>query len=190
MKEDIRSQDVIPGFFKEINDIIDKIQDAMVKGNNKDDMTRVVESENSTIIIIYHPLSRILFCSISDPDDDVDKTIEVIHKIASRFWVKHQADVKIFRTTSEKSRFQTIIADIENLSKGGKISEVFPKLLVVKKVLEKIMSMGMINEDDFQIALKCTGEASPLRIARILSKSRNDVNIVLKKLEELDIVNF
>ena len=93
----------------------------MVKGSNKEDMTRIVESENSTIIIIYHPLSRILFCSISDSDDDVDKTIEVIHKISSRFWTKHKSDLKIFRTTSQKSRFQTIIADIENLSQGGNL---------------------------------------------------------------------
>jgi ribosomal protein S20 len=131
-----------------------------------------------------------LFCSISDPDDDVDKTIEVINKIATRFWKKHQSDISIFRTTSQKSRFQTIIADIENICQGGKITEIFPKLMVVKKVLEKIMSMGMINEEDFQVAIRCTGDASPLRIARMLAKPRNDVNIVLKKLEELDIVGF
>ncbi|MFX0075301.1 MAG: hypothetical protein ACFE96_07660 [Candidatus Hermodarchaeota archaeon] len=162
----------------------------MVKGRNREDMTRIVESENSTIIIIYHPPSRILFCSISDPDDDVDKTIEVIKKISTRFYKKHQSDLKIFRTTSQKSRFQTIIADIENLCQGGKIAEIFPNLLVVKKVLEKIKSMGMINEEDFQVAIRCTGEASPLKIARSLSKSRNDVNNILKKLEELDIVSF
>jgi DNA-binding MarR family transcriptional regulator len=52
------------------------------------------------------------------------------------------------------------------------------------------MSMGMINEEDFQVALRCTGEASPLRIARQLAKTRNDINNVLKKLEQLDIVNF
>jgi len=162
----------------------------MVKGKNKEDMTRIVESENSTIIIMYHPPSRILFCSISDADDDVDKTLEVICKISSRFWKKHQSDINAFRTTSQKSRFQTIIADIENICQGGKIAEVFPKLLVVKKVLEKIMSMGMISEEDFQVALRCTGETSPLRIARILAKPRNDVNNILKKLEELDIVSF
>lgn len=162
----------------------------MVKGSNKEDMIRIVESENSTIIITYHPPSRILFCSISDSDDDVDKTIEVIHKISRRFYKKHKSDLKIFRTTSQKSRFQTIIADIENLSRGGKIAEIFPKLLVVKKVLSKIMSMGMINEEDFQVALRCTGEASPLKIARELAKTRNDVNNVLKKLEQLDIISF
>jgi len=162
----------------------------MVKGNKKEDMTRIVESENSTIIIIYHPLSRILFCSISDSDDDVDKTIEVIHKISSRFWKKHQSDIKIFRTTSQKSRFQTIIADIENLCQGGKIAEIFPKLLIVRQVLSKILTMGMINEEDFQVALRCTGEVSPLKIARELAKTRNEVNNILKKLEQLDIVNF
>jgi Fe2+ transport system protein FeoA len=162
----------------------------MVKGKNGNEITRIVESENSTIIIIYHPNSRILFCSISDADDDVDKLIEVIKRIANRFWKKHQSDIKIFRTTSEKSRFQTIIADIENLTRGGTIAEVFPKLLVVKNVMKKILSMGMINESDFQVALKCTGESSPLKIARELSKTRNGVNEVLKRLEELDIIKM
>lgn len=190
LKKDKIPNGVIPGFFKEINDIIDVIQAAMVKGKNGDEITRIVESENSTIIIIYHPLSRILFCSISDADDEVDKLIEVIKKIANRFWKKHQSDIKIFRTTSEKSRFQTSIADIENMTRGGTIAEVFPKLLVVKNVMTKILSMGMINENDFQVALKCTGESSPLKIGRDLGKTRNDVNEVLKRLEQLDIIKF
>ena len=190
LKKDKIPNGVIPGFFKEINDIIDTIQAAMVKGKNGNEITRIVESENSTIIIIYHPLSRILFCSISDADDDVDKLIEVIKKIANRFWKKHQSDIKIFRTTSEKSRFQTINADIENLTRGGTIAEVFPKLLVIKNVMLKILSMGMINENDFQVALKCSGKSSPLRIARELGKTRNNVNEVLKRLELLDIIKF
>ncbi|MFX0010653.1 MAG: hypothetical protein ACFE9R_10090, partial [Candidatus Hermodarchaeota archaeon] len=90
---DNKTKGVIPGFFKEINEIIDKIQEAMARGSYKEDLIRIVESENSTIIIIHHPPSRILFCSIADPDDDVDKTIEVIRKISSRFWKKHEAEV-------------------------------------------------------------------------------------------------
>jgi len=162
----------------------------MVKGKNGEDMTRIVESENSTIIIVYHPPSRILYCSISDADDDIDKTIEVINKISNRFWKKHEADIRLFRTTSEKSRFQTIIADIENICQGGRVAEVFPKLLVGENVLPKIVSMGMIGEDDLQVALKCTGKTSPLRIARELAKTRNEINNILHKLEQLDIVNF
>jgi len=162
----------------------------MVKGKNGDDMIRIVESENSTIIIVYHPPSRILYCSISDADDDIDKLIGVMNKISNRFWKKHQSDIKLFRTTSEKSRFQTIIADIENICQGGKVAEIFPKLLIGENVLPKIVSMGMIDEEELRVALKCAGKASPLRIARELGKSRNEVNNILKKLEQLDIVNF
>lgn len=162
----------------------------MVKGKNRDDMNRIVESENSTIIIVYHPPSRVLFCSISDADDDVDKLMDVINKISTRFWKKHRSDIKLFRTTSEKSRFQTIIADIENICQGGRVAEVFPRLIVGENVLPKISSMGMIDQEELQVALKCTGKFSPLKIARELSKSRNEINTILKKLEQLDIVNF
>jgi hypothetical protein len=162
----------------------------MAKGQKKDELTRIIESENSTIVIYFHGPSRILFCSISDADDDIDKLVEIIRKIASRFWKKHQSDIEVFRATTEKGRFQSMIIDIENLTTGGTSAEVFPKLLVVKNVLEKIFSMGMISEDDLQIALKCSGENSPLKIARQSKKTRNQVNEILRKLEQLDIISY
>jgi hypothetical protein len=182
--------DILTGFFNAINKTIDIIQESMSKGRRVNEMNRVVESEDSTILIYYHPLSRILFCSISDADDDTEKIKEVIHKIAARFWKKHQSDLKIFRATTEKTRFQTLNADIENLTRGGKIAEVFPKLIVVKSVLEKVLTMGMINDLDFQIAILCTGKNSPLKISRILNLKRSEISDVLKKLEQLDIIKM
>ncbi|MHA2281467.1 MAG: hypothetical protein ACXAC5_11485 [Promethearchaeota archaeon] len=182
--------DLLTGFFNAINKTIDAIQESMAKGRRVNEMNRVIEAEDSTIVIYYHPLSRILFCSISDADDDIEKIKEVIHKIARRFWKKHQSDLKVFRATTEKSRFQTLNADIENLTRGGKIAEVFPKLLVAKKVLEKVLTTGMINEFDFKIALLCTGSNSPLKISRILSLKRNETRDVLKKLKQFDIIKM
>ena len=189
-KEGKINKDIIPGFFKEINRIIDNIQDAMAKGEKKDELLRTVESENSSIIIFYHPDSRILFCSISDADDNTDSLIEVIRKIAIRFWKKHKSDIEVFRNTTEKSRFHTIITDIENLTHGGTIAEVFPKLLIVESVLKKIVSMGMISKDDFQIAIKCNGKTSPLEISRIFGKTKLEIYESLKKLEQLDIIQI
>jgi len=182
--------DIITGFFKAINITIDIIQKAMVKGRRVNEMDRILQSEDSTIFIYYHPLSRILFCSISDADDNTDKIEEIIHKVANRFWKKHQSDLKNFRATTDKSRFQTLIADIENLTIGGKIAEVFPNLIVAKSVLEKVLSMGMIADFDFQVALQCTGKDSPLKISRNLNKKRTEINEILKKLEDLDIIKF
>jgi hypothetical protein len=162
----------------------------MAKGRRVNEMNRVVESEDSTIFIYYHPLSRILFCSVSDADDDTEKIKEVIHKIANRFWKKHQSDLKVFRSTTEKARFQTLNADIENLTMGGKIGEVFPKLLVAKNVLDKVILMGMVDKTDFDIALLCTGENSPLKISRILQRKKNEIYDSLKKLEKLDIIDI
>ena len=182
--------DILTGFFNAINKTIDVIQESMAKGRRVNEMNRVIEAEDSTIVIYYHPLSRILFCSISDADDDTEKIKDVIHKIAIRFWKKHQSDLKVFRATTEKGRFQTLNADIENLTRGGKIAEIFPKLLVAKSVLEKVLTMGMIDDFDFQIALLCTEKNSPLKISRKLSLKKNEVNDVLKKLEQLDIIKM
>ena len=182
--------DIITGFFNAINITIDVIQEAMVKGRRVNEMDRVLQSEDSIIFIYYHPLSRILFCSISDADDDSEKIEDVVHKIANRFWKKHQSDLKNFRTTTDKSRFQTLIVDIENLTIGGRIAEVFPKLLIVKGVLEKVLSMGMIDDFDLQVALQCTGRNSPLKISRILNKKQSEIIPILQKLEQLEIINI
>ena len=106
--------EIITGFFNAINRTIDNIQEAMAKGRRINEMTRVLASEESVIIIYYHPLSRVLFCSISDADDDTDKIKEVVNKIGNRFWKKHQSDLNYFRTTTEKKRFQTFITEVEN----------------------------------------------------------------------------
>ena len=184
------NKDVITGFFKEINQIIDNIQNAMVKGEKKNELMRTIESENSTILIFYHPPSRVLFCSISDADDNTDRLIDVIRKIATRFWKKHKSDIELFRDTNEKSRFQTIIADIENLTHGGTIAEVFPNLLITVSVLKKIVSMGMVSDFEFQIAVRCDGKTSPLKISRAFGKPQNEIYESLNKLVQLDIIQL
>ncbi len=182
--------DILTGFFNAVNTTIDVIQQAMSKGRRVNEMDRVLQSEDSTIFIHYHPLSRILFCSISDADDDINKIEDIIHKIANRFWKKHQSDLKNFRATTDKSRFQTLSVDIENLTIGGRIAEVFPKLLVAKNVLDKVLTMGMITDFDFQVALQCTEKNSSLKISRILNKKRSEIDDVLKKLEQLEIIKM
>ena len=114
----------------------------------------------------------------------------MIQKIGKRFWNKHQSDLNVFRTTSEKTRFQSFVTDIENLSMGGRYAEIFPELLVAKSVLDKILSMGMIDDLDLQIAISCTGKNSPLKLARIYDRTRNEINDILKKLEQLDIIKM
>ncbi len=184
------ADDIIAGFFNAINRTIDNIQEAMAKGRRINEMTRVLESEESLFVIYFHPISRILFCSISDADDDTDKIKEVCHKIGARFWKKHQADLKEFRTTSEKSRFKSYLIEIQNLTLGGRVAEVFPNVQVIRSVLEKILSMGMINDFDFKVAINCTGKNSPLKISRLLDKTRTEILDVLKKLEQLEIIKI
>jgi len=186
-KRKIQEQ-IITGFFNAINRTVDKLHQAMAKGRRVNEMTRVLESEDSTLAIYYHPLSRVLFCSISDADDNTEIIRNVIHKIGKRFWKKHQSDLKLFRATTEKTRFESFVADIENIAIGGRIAEVFPKLLLVRNVLDKILSMGMIEEFDYQIALECTGKNSPLKMSRIYDRNRSEINDILKKLEQLDII--
>lgn len=182
------NNELFPGFFTAINRTIDIVQNAMATGRKVEEIIRVLEAEDSTTVIFFHPESKVLFCSISDADDDTYRIKEAMRKIANRFWKKHQSDLQIFRSTTDKSKFQSIIVDIQNLTMGGKIAEIFPKLLVVNTVLDKIVSMGLIDNFDYKIALKCDGNNSPLKISKEFNRDRLEIREALKKLEKLDII--
>ncbi len=183
-------KEVFPDFFNAINKTIDSIHKAMAKGKTKFEKTRIIEAESSIITIFYHQQSRVLICSISDAGDNVEKIKSVAYKIGNRFWKKHDSDIKLFRTTSEKSKFKTFKNDIEIITMGGKIAEDYPKLSVIKNILRKIHSMGIINDLDYLIALKCNGKNSPLDISRIFNKSKIEILQILNKLEEKEIISF
>ncbi len=182
--------DLLTGFFQAVNSMIDDIQFAMAKGRRINDMNRIVAGEDSTIVIYYHPLSRVLFCSISDADDDKERLIEILRKIGSRFWKKHQRDLKNFRTTSNKNEFESFDTDIDVLSMGGHAAEILPKLIVAKSALERIKSMGMITKEEVEIAMLCDGENSPLQISRDTESLESEIRDILKKLENLDIIKY
>ena len=57
-------------------------------------------------------------------------------------------------------------------------------------LLEKILLMGMINDFDYHIALKCTGDNSPLKISRIMQRPKTKIMDSLKNLSELDIISM
>ncbi|TFG25690.1 MAG: hypothetical protein EU529_00320 [Promethearchaeota archaeon] len=181
---------IFPGFFETINRTIDNIKEAMAKSESTNEMNRVLESEDTTFLIYYHHPSRVLICSVSDADDEIGQTKKALYKIGHRFWKKHRSDLKLFRETTEK-KFQSFNADIENITFGGRISEVFPKLLVVESVLERILANGIITEFEHSVALQCNGKNSPLKISRMYpEKNRTEINEILKKLKKIDLIFF
>lgn len=179
---------VFPDFFNAVNRTIDNIHNAMAKGRKLDEIVRVIETERCSIIISYHPLSRLLVCSISDAEDNIEKIKKVIHKIANRFWQKHQSELEMYRSTTDKSKFQIFEADMEILTMGGTIAEDYPTLIIIKNVLQNIRSMGIINDLDYLVAINCNGNISPLEISRMLEKTKLEIYEVLNNLERLEII--
>ncbi|MFO7795727.1 MAG: hypothetical protein ACQERB_03135 [Promethearchaeati archaeon] len=186
-KDEIEKE-VLPNFFNEVNKIIDNIHGAMEKGRNLDEVIRIIEAESSTMVILYHFPSRILICSISDADDNIESIKKAMQKIGNKFWKKHKSEIENFRNDNDKTKFKTFDADIEIITIGGKIAEEYPQLIIIKNVLENIRSMGIINDLEYLVALKCDGRNSPLEISRKFEKTKMEIYEVLKKLEELEII--
>lgn len=189
-KEKKVEKEVFPEFFNAINETIDVIHEAMAKGKEISEKMRIVESEESLIVIYYHPNAEVLVCSISDAGDNIEKLKDVVRKIGNRFWKKHESDLISYRETHNKGKLTPFKTDIEILTMEGKIAEEYPKLIVIKKVLKKIRSMGIINDFDYLIALKCTGNNSPLEISRMFEKTKMEIHDTLQKLKQLEIIKF
>ncbi len=183
-------KEVFPDFFKAINETIDIIHEAMAKGKALNEKMRVIESEESLIVIFYHPMAELLICSISDAGDNADTIKGIIRKIGNRFWKKHEADLQYYKNSDDKDRFTTFKTDIEILTMAGAVAEEYPKLIVIKSVLKKIHSMGIIDDLDYLIALKCTGDNSPLKISRMFEKNRLEIHDVLLRLKQLEIIKY
>lgn len=182
------SPDVLAGFFKALNSMIDDIQHSMKKGRDVSNMTRVVSSEGSTIVLYYQPQARILICSISDPDDNREKIMEVLQILGKRFWLKHRSDLDVFRRENIRDIFNSFSVEIDTYTLEGKVAEKFPKLLVGKNTLNRIKTMGVISDQDYEVARLCDGKTSSFKISRILELSEDAIKRNLNKLEDVDVV--
>ncbi|MHA1727192.1 MAG: hypothetical protein ACTSWY_00490 [Promethearchaeota archaeon] len=189
-KTDRINSEILGGFFKALNDMIDEIQKSMKKGRDVSNMTRVIDSEASTIILHYQPFARVLFCSISDPDDDREKIIEILKILGKRFWKKHRVDIGKFRQENIRDIFNSFKVDIEIYSLEGKAAEKFPKCLIAEMALERVFTMGMVEKMSYEIAKLCDGKTSILKISKKLDASIDNIKRGLNKLEDIDIVKI
>jgi hypothetical protein len=182
--------DVLASFFGELNGMIDDIQKSMKKGRDISNMTRVVSSENSSVLLHYQPKARVLVCAISDPDDDVERITQNLKILGKRFWLKHKTDLEIFRKENIREIFNPFGVDIETITIGGKIGEKFPKLIIAEQALERIKMMGIINMEEYNVANLCDGKTSALKISKKLELTSNETKKILNKLEDLDVIKL
>ncbi|MBN1216100.1 MAG: hypothetical protein JXA99_11755 [Candidatus Lokiarchaeota archaeon] len=179
---------ILDDFFNAIDKLINNIHKVIIKEKKISKIIKLIETINSTIILLYHPNSKILIGSISDEEDNIEILKETLNKIINRFWRKYQSELEIYQTTTNKIQFQIFKADIEILTIGGQIAVEYPKLIIIKNVLNNIRAMGIINDLDYLVAINCNGNNSPLQISRMLEKSKFEIHDVLNKLEGLKII--
>ncbi|MHA1821828.1 MAG: hypothetical protein ACTSU2_11135 [Promethearchaeota archaeon] len=187
-KKNNLNAEILAGFFKAVNKMIDEIQFAMKKGRDVSNMTRLLEGENSLIIIYYQPIARVLVCAISDPDDNHDEIIGILKTLGKRFWAKHRRDLDLFRKEGNRERFSSFGIEIDTYSLEGKVAEKFPKLLIALQALERVKMMGVIDDLEYKVAKICNGKNSVLKISKELGKSEDDIKKILNKLAEFDII--
>ena len=181
---------IITNFFSELNTIIDDIQFAMVKGRDVSNMNRIISSENSTIILHYYAVGRILICSISDPDDENGEIIEVMKRVGLRFWNRYQVAIEAFRLGSEKPSCRGFEYELEILFYGGKIAFHLPQLIINPVALDRVRKMGAIDDLEYKVASLCNGKNSEHKIIKDLKLSQFQMRKIMQKLLKNDIIEF
>lgn len=185
--EDNESQ-ILASFFQSLNSTIDDIHKSLRKGRDLSHMNRILNTEGATLILHYMYEGRILFATISDADDNVEKILDALKDLGKRFWKKHYVDVENFRATTQKEIFKSFLFEIQMLLLNGKIAEEFPKLSVSEATLQRIQSMGMINKIELAMAKLCDGTNSPLQLSRKLNLHSQEIIVMLRHLADLDVL--
>ena len=179
---------VLANFFQTLNSTIDDIHKSMRKGRDLSHMDRILNSEGATVVLHYHPEGRVLFASVADADDNVEKILDLLKDLSRRFWKIHASDVEQFRLNSQKDVFKSFLIDIQMLLLNGKVAENFPKLTVSELTLERVFKMGMITKQELTIAKLCNGSNSPLQLSRKMELHMSDIQQFLRHLVNLDII--
>lgn len=182
--------EVLAAFFSAVNAIVDDLQGSMRKGRDVSNMNRILASENSSILLHYQPNARVLICAIADPDDDSEVILKVLRQIGRRFWKKHRKDLDLFRTRSDNKVFSSFVIDIENLARGGKVGEVHVELQIAKNALDRVKAMGVISDGEFEVAKLAQELHTSLSIAKHIGSPLSEINALLKKLADLDIIKI
>jgi len=148
------------------------------------DTVREIEMETFNVVYDFRSSDGVMSVVCHDKKDDPRIVRGALGIILNGFLKKYGAEIKNW--AGDVSKFAEFGEVMDDVLKGGKIAEVYPKLK--KKLTPLTVKLGMINDSQYKIASKCDGRKTYLEIADDLHVELEAIYTAMAKLRDLGLV--
>jgi len=174
--------DLMAGFLTAIKEFSREIHTG--RGQKEKDTVREIEMETFNVVYEFRSSDGIMSVVAHDKKDDPRIVRGVLGIILDGFLKKYKVEIKDW--VGDVTQFAEFAEVMDDVLKGGKIAEVYPKLK--KKLTPLTVKLGMINELGYRIASKCDGRKTYREIADDLHMELEAIYAAMAKLRELGLV--
>ncbi|MFX1510102.1 MAG: hypothetical protein ACFFBR_07360 [Promethearchaeota archaeon] len=168
---------LVAGFFSAIREFARMIS----KGKGE---ARIVEM--GEFYITYAAGDYIVVAAVVDKEDNRLEVLKALDKVIERFSNRFQDTLKSWDGKLVFFSFTPELNQMLNHGFIGKNDVPQPKL---KRGLPKLMvKLGQISEMEYNVANQCDGSKTPQEIATNVGLSQDDVEVLLYRLNKLDLI--
>lgn len=168
---------LVAGFFSAIREFARMIS----KGKGE---ARIVEM--GEFYITYAAGDLIVCAAVVDKEDNRLQVLQALDKVITQFSNQFEDTLKQW---DGKLVFFSFTPELNSLLNHGLIGEREEPPPKLKRGLPKLMvKLGQINEQEYNVANECDGKKLPTEIAAIVDLPLDAVEVLLYKLNKLDLI--
>ncbi len=170
---------LVAGFFSAIRDF------ARILSKGKGD-ARIVEMGD--FYLTYASGDLLVVAAVVDKDDNRLQVLQALDKVIYRFTDEFE---DVLKNWDGKLVFFSFAPELEQLLERGQIGETDQSIPNLKRGLPRLLvKLGQISEQEYQVASQCDGKRTPEEIAIKLGLPLDDVEVLLYKLNKLDLITY
>lgn len=168
---------LVSGFFSAIRDF------ARMISKGKGD-ARIVEM--GEFYITYAAGDLIVVAAVVDKEDNRLQVLQALDKVIQRFSNQFS---EVLQEWDGKLVFFSFTPELNQLLNHGLVGEADEPPPKLKRGLPRLMvKLGQISEHEYNVAKQCDGKKLPRDIAEIVGLPQDDVEVLLYKLNKLDLI--
>jgi len=171
--------DLVAGFFHAISDFA-KI---LSKGKGE---ARIVDM--GEFYLTYASSEMLSVAAVADKTDNQLKILKALDEVIDRFTEQFG---QVLKNWDGCLVFFSFKEELQRILEGGRVGESEASLPRLKCKLPRLMvQLGQISEQDYRVASQCSGTRTPQEIAKAIALPREEVEVILHKLKNLDLIEY
>lgn len=170
---------LVAGFFSAIRDF------ARILSKGKGD-ARIVEM--GEFYLTYASGDLLVIAAIVDKEDNRLQVLQALDTVIKRFSDEFE---NVLTEWDGKLVFFSFAPELNQILDHGLIGEAEESKPRLKRKLPRLMvKLGQISEQEYKVASQCNGKQNPQEIAFSAGMPQDDVEVLLYKLNKLDLIDY